>query len=408
MSGFSELRLSDSVMKGIADMGFKEPTPIQAQALPLLFQGEDVIGQAKTGTGKTAAFGIYALEGLDYSLMKPQVLILTPTRELCLQVRDEIAALGRYTGARIAAVYGGQEIEKQLRFFDGGVQIVVGTPGRAIDHLKRGSLGFADVGLVVIDEADRMLDMGFIEDVEYILANTPESRQTLLFSATMPREVIELAEKYMHAPQFVKVGEDETPVITHIEQSFIAIQDARDRLYALLRYLRDEKPPLAIVFCKTKFGAEKLCLILRERGFKAECLHGDMSQNKRENVMERFKRKQFNILVATDLAARGLHVDGVTNVINYNIPDDHLDYVHRVGRTGRMGKTGGAVTLVLKDEMGKLGEIERALSVRMNEIKYEFKKREERAARMGFRTVKGQRLRRELKMRTPVPHTYNL
>ena len=407
MAGFDALGLSASVMKGIEEMGFKEPTPIQAQALPLLFQGEDVIGQAKTGTGKTAAFGIYALEGLDYSLAKPQVLILTPTRELCLQVRNEIAALGKHTGARIAAVYGGQEIEKQLRFFEGGAQIVVGTPGRIVDHLKRGSLAFGDVGLVVIDEADRMLDMGFIEDVGFILANTPEDRQTLLFSATIPQEIMELAERYMNEPQLVKVGEDETPVITHIEQSFITIHDPRDRLHALLRYLQEERPQLAIVFCRTKLGAEKLCHILHERGFRAECLHGDLPQKKRELVMKRFRERRFNILVATDLAARGLHVDGITHVINYNIPDDHLDYVHRVGRTGRMGKAGGAVTLVLKDEMGKLGEIERALSLRMKEIRYELKRRGGRIPQGSSNAIAAGGVGRRWRG-APAPPTYNL
>ena len=407
MASFNELKLSPGIMKGIAEMGFKEPTPIQAEAIPLLFQGEDVISQAKTGTGKTAAFGIYILEGLDYALMKPQVLILTPTRELCVQVGNEIAEIGKYTGAKIAAVYGGQDIEKQFRLFKDGAQVIVGTPGRVIDHLKRGSLRFDNVGLVVIDEADRLLDMGFIDDVEFILANTPQGRQTLLFSATMPREIRDLAEKYMHTPQFVKVSSDDTPVVMHIGQSFIAIPDARDRLYGLLRYLDEQKPRLAMIFTRTKFGADKLGTILRERDYRVEMLHGDLSQKKRDWVMEKFRSGKVQILVATDLAARGLDIDDVTHVINYNMPEDHLTYVHRVGRTGRMGKAGDAMTLVLQEEMGKLGDIERALSVRMKEVRYEFRKREPSEKRY---EQKGRRstFRRDTHQRAPVPHTYNL
>ncbi len=406
MAKFEDLQLSESVMKAVRDMKFESPTPIQEQAIPLLFQGEDIIGQAKTGTGKTAAFGIFILEGLDYELRKPQVLILTPTRELCMQVRDEVARLGKYTPLKIVAVYGGQEIEKQLRAFREGVHVVVGTPGRVIDHLKRGTLSFADVGLVVIDEADRMLDMGFIDDMEFILANTPKERQTLLFSATMPDEIKHLAEKYMHGPQHLKVSEDETPVVTHIQQDFIAIDDPRDRLYALLKYLQDEKPSHTMIFCRTKFGADKLGIILRDRSFRAECLHGDMTQNKRDSVMKRFRAGEIDILVATDLAARGLDISDVSHVVNYNIPEDHIAYTHRVGRTGRMGKAGSALTLVTKEEMGKLGDIERALSVRMKERKHEAPERQTRPPMHKHtheRKFEGPR-----KFRTAVPHTYNL
>ena len=375
MASFEELGLSESVLKGLHDMGFKEPTPVQSMVVPLLFEGEDVIGQSKTGTGKTAAFGIYALEGLDYGLPRPQVLVLTPTRELCLQVRDEVARIGKHTGLRIASVYGGQEIEKQFKLFRGGANMIVGTPGRVIDHLKRKTLSFNDVGLVVIDEADRMLDMGFIDDVEFILANTPKDRQTLLFSATMPREIRALADKHMHAPKFVKVSEDEAPVVTHIRHEFLLVKDPRDRLYALLDYLGREKPSLAIIFCRTKFGADKLKTILGDRGFASEALHGDLSQNKREHVMRLFREGRVRLLIATDLAARGLDVENVSHVINYNIPEDHTTYVHRVGRTGRMGKGGAAMTVVMQDELGKLGEIERGISLRMDEVKFECKAR---------------------------------
>jgi len=408
MAKFEDLQLSESVMKALGDMKFVEPTPIQEQAIPLLFQGEDVIGQAKTGTGKTAAFGIYALEGLDYELRRPQVLVLTPTRELCVQVRDEVAKLGKYTPLKIVAVYGGQEIEKQLRAFEGGVHVVVGTPGRLIDHLKRGTLKFDDVGLVVIDEADRLLDMGFIDDVEWILANTPESRQTLLFSATMPDEIKRLAEKYMHAPQHLRVSEDETPVITHIGQSFIAISDPRDRLYALLDYLKAERPVHTMIFCRTKFGADKLGIILRDRGFSAECLHGDMTQNKRDFVMREFRAGKIAVLVATDLAARGLDINDVSHVINYNIPEDHIDYVHRVGRTGRMGKAGSALTLVTPAEMGKLGDIERAISVRLKERTFEAPERQKRAPPHSHAHDKRAKFDGPKRFRQTMPHTYNL
>lgn len=371
MARFEELGLSDSILCGLKDMGFSEPTPVQSLIIPLLFEGKDVICQSKTGTGKTAAFGIYVLEGIDYEVRKPQVLILTPTRELCLQVRDEVARIGRHTKVNMAPVYGGQDIEKQFRLIRGGANVVVGTPGRIIDHLKRKTLSFSDVGLVVIDEADRMLDMGFIDDVQFILANTPKDRQTLLFSATIAREIRELADKYMHSPEFLNVSRDETPVVTHIKQQFTAVRDPRDRLYALLGYLRDEKPSLGIIFCRTKFGADKLKTILNDRGFACEALHGDLSQSKREQVMGLFRKGKVNLLIATDLAARGLDVDDVSHVINYNVPEDFTTYVHRVGRTGRMGKAGSAYSIVMQDEMGKLGEIERSISVRMEEVKFE-------------------------------------
>ncbi len=402
MAGFEELRLSAAVLKGISEMGFKDPTPIQAEAIPLLFQGEDVIGQAKTGTGKTAAFGLYILECLDYPTKRPQALILTPTRELCMQVRDEIAQIGKHTPLKIVAIYGGQDIERQFRLLKEGMHVIVGTPGRVMDHLKRGSLKFDQVRFVVIDEADRMLDMGFIDDVAWILSNTPQERQTLLFSATVPDAIRKLAGNYMHSPQMVKVSEDETPVITHILQTFVPIADPRERLDALLAYLSEERPKKAMIFCRTKFGADKLDRILNDRGFRSEGLHGDMSQGKRDAVMKRFRADQIAILVATDLAARGLDIDDVTHVINYNIPEDHITYVHRVGRTGRMGKAGAAFTIVESAEMGALGEIERAISVRMEERKLVFRKAVgPRRSQRGF-------TRREETARSPVPHTYNL
>lgn len=418
---FEELGLSASVLRATKEMGFEEATPIQAEAIPLMMQGEDLIGQAKTGTGKTAAFGIHLLETLDFSVRVTQALVLTPTRELCQQVCEEIRRLGRHTGARVVSLYGGQDIEKQLGPLRQGAHIVVGTPGRVLDHLERGTLDLRCVRTVVIDECDRMLDMGFIEDVSRILERTPRERQTLLFSATMPFEIRQLAGRYMRSPQFVKVSEDETPVITHIRQEF-AVADPKERLYALLSYLKRERPALAMIFCRTKFGAEKLGTILRDRGFKAECLHGNMTQNKRDWVMRRFREGQFQLLVATDLAARGLDVDGVTHVINYNMPDDHFIYTHRVGRTGRMGKGGNAFTLVARDELGKLGQIERALGIKMEELKLDYRGpgRHPGARPPAGRPFHGHREEREgthrwrhhggegRGPRSPVPRVYNL
>ena len=403
MSGFDELQLSAAVMKGIKDMGFTEPTPIQAQAIPMLFDGQDVIGQAKTGTGKTAAFGIYILEGLNYAVRTPQAVILTPTRELCVQVRDEIAELGKHTPLKIAAIYGGQEIDKQFRQLKEGVHVIVGTPGRVMDHLERGSLSFPEVRLVVIDEADRMLDMGFIDDVAWILAKTPPERQTLLFSATMPEPIKKLAGKYMHSPQWVRVSSDEAEVITHILQTFVPIDDPRERLNALLAYMGEEKPKKSMIFCRTKFGADKLDTILNDRGYRSEGLHGDLSQAKRDAVMKRFREGKLNVLVATDLAARGLDIDDVTHVINFNIPEDHTTYIHRVGRTGRMGKAGAAFTIVDRADLGKLGVIERAISVKMGERKLAFRK-----AVGPSRQSKHSLTRRQPTSISPVPHTYNL
>ncbi len=377
---FGELRLNTKIQNAVKEMGFVSPTPIQAQSLPLLLQGEDIIGQAQTGTGKTAAFGILILERLlggehDFDPHKRRpisALILTPTRELCMQVRDEISSIGKYTSARILAIYGGQDIGRQLSGLDAGVDVVVGTPGRVIDHLQRGSLDLSRVSIVVLDEADRMLDMGFIEDVEFILQKTPKARQTMLFSATMPEPIVALSGKYMVHPQLLKVSEDSLTV-KNVEQKY-SIVDRQSRLRALIAYLRIENPTLAIIFARTKAGADRLNGILLDRGFKSMALHGDLSQNRRDRVMHGFREGHFHILVATDLAARGLDIDDITHIINYDIPQEPFTYVHRVGRTGRMGKAGRALTLIFPDQENELVMMQKAAQTTIERIEIDLSK----------------------------------
>lgn len=370
MEDFRKLGISNSIERALADMGFDQPTDIQKEAIPLLMQGSDLMAQAKTGTGKTAAFGIPLIERLDARQRGTQGLVLTPTRELCQQVCAELRKIGKYSGVSIVGIYGGQDMNIQTRELHRGVHIIVGTPGRMLDHIRRQSMDLRNVKMVVIDEADRMLDMGFIHDVETILDTTPKHRQTMLFSATMQPEIKHLAAQHMHTPEFVKVSEDETDVVTHIKQEFIVV-DPWERVNALLAYLKKETPSLAMIFCRTRHGADRLGMILDDRGLNSACLHGDMPQAKRDRVMRGFREGKIHMLVATDIAARGIDVDDVSHIVNYNMPDGHTTYAHRVGRTGRMGKGGSAFTLVARDELGKLGEIERALGIEMAETKFD-------------------------------------
>ncbi|VVC01967.1 putative ATP-dependent RNA helicase [uncultured archaeon] len=378
--GFTKLRLSHNVLQALTEMGFSKPTPIQEQAIPLLLQGEDLVGQAQTGTGKTAAFGICILERLFSGVAhtthenKVRALVLTPTRELAVQVTGEVANIGRHLPVKILAVYGGQEIEKQLRPLSQGVDVVVGTPGRLLDHIERGTINLKDVELVVLDEADRMLDMGFIEDIEKILSKTRQDRQTLLFSATMPSSIRELSKKYMKAPVEVSVSEDSLSV-KNIRQYYAEVSKF-DKLNVLLALLVQKKPHLALIFVRTKRGADRINEILLDRGFRSLALHGDMSQNKRDRSMEAFRSKHINILVATDLASRGLDVTGVTHVLNYDTPDDPYTYVHRIGRTGRMGKEGEAISLVFFDQASLIPIIEKVTDSKMEQLKIEVKPEE--------------------------------
>jgi ATP-dependent RNA helicase DeaD len=337
-------------------MGFEEPSPIQALAIPLIQAGRDVTAQAQTGTGKTAAFGIPIIEKTDPSRRAVQTLVLCPTRELAIQIAEEfsnlLAHLPRIT---VLPVYGGQPIERQLRALQAGVHIVIGTPGRIMDHLDRRTLRLDDVTTVVLDEADQMLDMGFRDDIELILRKVPQNRQTLLFSATMPKPILEISKKFQTKPEFVRVEYAELTV-PQTEQSYIEVKE-REKLDVLCRLIDMMDPHLAIIFCNTKRRAEELSGKVRARGYRADELHGDMKQSQRDRVMGGFRKGIIDILIATDVAARGIDVDDVDIVINYDVPQDVEYYIHRIGRTGRAGKSGKAVTFVTPKDVSKLREI---------------------------------------------------
>ncbi|HEV8289840.1 MAG TPA: DEAD/DEAH box helicase [Candidatus Norongarragalinales archaeon] len=339
---FDQLKLDERLLRAIHEMGFTTPTPIQAKAIPLALQGSDIIGQAQTGTGKTAAFGLPILQSIDHQKPVVQSLILAPTRELAIQVAEELKQLSKHVHTRIITLYGGQEIQKQLGPLHAGVQIVVGTPGRVLDHLERRSLNLSSVKVVVLDEADRMLDMGFIDDVNRILEKTPREKQTMLFSATMPAPIRRLAEKFMVTPELVKVSEDKLTV-TGITQYYMGV-DPRDKIDVLQAILKTRAKTQTIAFCRTKHGADRVAEILQRKGFNTLALHGNLTQNARDKVMAKFREGQIQVLVATDLAARGLDVDDVTHVINYDLPEDGNVYLHRIGRTGRAGKAGESIT----------------------------------------------------------------
>ncbi len=350
--------MREEVRHAIADMGFEAPTPIQQMTIPEIVKGRDIVGQAQTGTGKTAAFGIPLVNRIDASDKRVQALVLCPTRELALQVAREITRMAKYlAGVRVLPVYGGQPIETQLRFLKQGAQIIVGTPGRVIDHINRGTLDLSNVSYLVLDEADEMLDMGFRDDIQLILENTPEQRQTLLFSATMPRPILMLAQRYQHEPQYIRVQSTELTVDT-IEQVYIEVMPGQ-KCMALSRILDMYNPALTLVFVNTKLGAEEVVTYLQKQGYPASALHGDMRQVERDNIMARYRAGIVKILVATDVAARGLDVQGIEAVINYDIPQDVDQYVHRIGRTGRAGKLGKAFTFVVGRELARMWDIRR-------------------------------------------------
>ncbi len=347
--------VSDETLRAITDMGFSEPTPIQKIAIPPMLEGKDVIGQAQTGTGKTAAFGIPLIECVDASDKHVQALVLCPTRELAVQTAGEIMKLAKYRPALTAlAVYGGQPIERQLRALSMGVQVVVGTPGRVMDHMNRGSLSFENVKVAILDEADEMLDMGFRDDIEAILSKTNEERQTALFSATMPFPIMALAKKYLHEPEFLKV-ENQTMMVEKVRQCYVPVRSFHKN-ELLSRLLVRDGITRALVFMNTKIGVEDVVTSLQSRGFAAAGLHGDMRQIERDAIMARFKSGMVSILVATDVAARGLDIDNIEAVFNYDIPLDVDTYVHRVGRTGRAGREGRAYTFVVGRETSRMWE----------------------------------------------------
>jgi ATP-dependent RNA helicase DeaD len=355
---FDQLGLSASMLAAIKDVGYEAPTRVQANAIPPLLAGRDLIGQAQTGTGKTAAFAIPILEGLDLDQVQVQALVLTPTRELCIQVAEAIHTYSKHLGrVRVLPVYGGQSIQPQLRHLRAGAHVVVGTPGRIMDHLRRGTLSLAGLKTVVLDEADEMLRMGFIDDVEWILAQIPGPRQTALFSATMPREIRRIAERHLKNPIVVE-NEHKTLTVPTIAQRYVQVAEGQ-KLEALTRILESEPTGAVLVFVRTKIAAADLGERLEARGYAAEAMHGDMSQAQRESVVRQLRDGQVEIVVATDVAARGLDVGRISHVVNYDIPHDAETYLHRIGRTGRAGRAGTAVLFVTPREQRMMREIER-------------------------------------------------
>ncbi len=355
---FSELGLSEPLLKAVEKMGYEQATAIQRQAIPLLLEGTDVVGQSQTGSGKTAAFALPAIEHVDAALKKPQVLVLCPTRELAMQVAGEVAKLAQYKrGVRELPIYGGQSYERQLRGIRDGAQIIIGTPGRVMDHLQRHTLKLDHLKMVVLDEADRMLDMGFCEDIEQILSQAPAKRQTVFFSATLPAPIKRLIGSFSKNPTSVKVEKQEM-VVPKIEQQYYEV-DRRSKLDVLCRLIDVNDISYGIIFCATKLMVDDLTEALNARGYPADKLHGDISQNQRERVVERFRNRRIEFLVATDVAARGLDIDDVQVVFNFDLPHDGEDYVHRIGRTGRAGKTGRAITFVAGREIYRLQNIVR-------------------------------------------------
>lgn len=356
---FEELNLSAPILRAIKDMGFEEASPIQAQAIPVVMSGADVIGQAQTGTGKTASFGIPVLEKVDAANRGTQVLILAPTRELAIQSAEELHKLAKYMhGIRILPIYGGADINRQIRGLKGGVQIIIGTPGRVMDHLRRHTIKPASIHTIVLDEADEMLNMGFREDIETILEQMPtENRQTVLFSATMPKPILEITKKYQKNAQTIKITKKELTV-PNIDQYYYDVR-RKDKTEVLSRLLDFYTPKLSLVFCNTKRMVDELSSELQARGYLAEALHGDMKQAARDRVMKRFRAGSVEILIATDVAARGIDVDDVEAVFNYDVPQDEEYYVHRIGRTGRAGRAGRAFSFVRGKEVYKLRDIQK-------------------------------------------------
>lgn len=355
---FKALGLSENTLAAIRHKGFEEPTQIQEETIPLLLRGDvDVIGHAQTGTGKTAAFGLPLIENLDEHAKKIQALILVPTRELALQVAEEIDSLKGKKRLGIIAIYGGQSMDQQLRRLRKGVDIVVGTPGRIKDHLQRGTLRIKEISYLVLDEADEMLNMGFIDDVEDILSYTNAEKRMLLFSATMPDRIVRLAKKHMHNWQLIRVQKEQLTV-SLTDQIYFEVSHA-DKLEALCRIIDMETGFYGLIFCRTKIDVSELSKKLCSRGYDAEGLHGDISQSQREHILNKFKAQKVNVLVATDVAARGIDINNLSHVINYSLPQDPEGYVHRIGRTGRAGKEGTAITFVTPDEYRNLVAIKR-------------------------------------------------
>ena len=366
VAGFAALGLSEAALRAIADLGYAAPTPVQEQVIPLLLAGRDVIAQAPTGTGKTAAYGLPIVERLDQDELRPQALIVVPTRELAIQVAEAIHALGRYREAVTLPIYGGQPYERQFRALARGVQIIAGTPGRLLDHLQRETLNLSAVHTVVLDEADEMLSMGFIEDIEAILAQLPAERQSALFSATIPPRIARLAERYMREPARISVAAREA-IAPQVRQVYYEVP-AHTKPDALSRILDLETPESAIVFVRTRNDADVLAETLNGHGYLAQAIHGEINQAQRERILDRFRNGHTQLLVATDVAARGLDIPDVSHIINYDLPMDAEGYVHRIGRTGRAGRTGEALTLVTPRERKQLRLIEQSIHRHLQRI----------------------------------------
>ena len=366
MQRFEELPIAGEIVRSLNELGFGDMFPIQAAAIPFLLDGRDVIGQAKTGTGKTAAFGIPMIQQVDRNVDVVQGLVLVPTRELAVQVASDLNRFGKYLGVKSLAVYGGQPIYGQMEALQNTIHIVVGTPGRVIDHLSRGTLLLDNVRMAVLDEGDRMLDMGFIEDIELILSRTPSDRQTAMFSATMPDEILDLTSRNMYNPEKILVSRDEIAV-EEIEQLYKLVDPER-KFQALCDILNQKTVQRALIFCSTKIGTDRLGYRLSGMRRDVAVIHGDLTQAQRERALENFRRGRVRFLVATDVASRGLDIEGITHVINYDVPNDPLLYFHRIGRTGRAGASGIAVTLVSRREMMDLKRIQSLTHTRMHEI----------------------------------------
>lgn len=361
---FGNIELSGAVGRSLQELGFEEPTPVQARAIPLLMEGRDVVAQALTGTGKTAAFGIPLVEAVAPEKNVIQAIVLAPTRELAIQVAEQLNLLGRYRQLRFVAIYGGQPMERQLRALSRGVHVVIATPGRLLDHMRRGSIDLSSVKMLVLDEADQMLQMGFQEDVEYIIGHLRTERVTALFSATMPKAILDIVHRYMQTPEVLKLSKATGLTVPEIQQVFYQVPYPR-KFEALCRVLDVRQPDRAIVFCATKRMVDEAVERLHARGYVASALHGDINQAGREKVLRGFREGTTEILVATDVAARGLDVPDVSLVINFDIPPDPEYYVHRIGRTGRQGRSGEAITFVNPREMRELRVIEKTIGTRI-------------------------------------------
>ena len=365
---FEELKLSANIRRALIDCKYTETTDIQAQAIPVILEGRDIIGQSKTGTGKTASYSLPMLNNIDSKSREVQAVVLCPTRELAVQVTEEIRKFNKYQeGIKCLSIYGGQSIETQIRALKGGVQIIIGTPGRVMDHMRRKTLRLNKVKMVVLDEADEMLNMGFEEDIEIILKDIPQERQTVLFSATMNKRILGVTKKYLRNPKNIKIEAEELTV-NNIDQRYISTKsNMKDE--AVMRLIDVYVPKKAIIFCNTKRKVDNLIEVLKSKGYKAESIHGDIQQNQRDRIMRSLKNGEFQILVATDVAARGIDIEGLELVLNYDVPQEEEYYVHRIGRTGRNGGTGKAVTFVVGKEKSKIYSIQKYANTKIREGK---------------------------------------